>query len=126
MKLPLCVGIQKGDFLLIYFFLGSYVKFRKTKNNIATKVWICDGYTTEEPLKAASKVFKGPKYYKSMEQNYAELSRTFPTFKTRDGRKAIFRDVYFTKKCYSYIPDEGRRISFELYSESKHLNGDNR
>ena len=60
-----------------------------------------------------------------MEQNLSELSRTFPAFKATKGRKAIFRDVYFTRKSYSYIPDEERRISFELYSESKHLNGDN-
>ena len=60
-----------------------------------------------------------------MEQNLSELSRTFHAFKSKKGRKAIFRDVYFTRKSYSYIPDEGRRISFELYSESKHLNGDN-
>ena len=107
--------------------IGSYVRLRIV-NKVAEKVWpVQDFKTSCEPLKSAASLnyIRAEKYYKSMAQNLSEVGLKLPALKSVVGPKALLKDLYFTLKTFSYMPNMYKRNSYDPYLESKEsLNGD--
>ena len=60
-----------------------------------------------------------------MAKNHTELGKKLPALKSIVGPKALLKDLYFTLKTFSYLPNVSKRHSYDPYLESKEsLNGD--
>ena len=69
--------------------------------------------------------FSGDRYYSSMTKNLKDLGKKIPALKSIVGPKALLKDLSFSLKTFSYMPNVPKRNTFDPYLDTKEtLNGD--